>query len=256
MAVDRSRRAALTPRAAALAGLAMALSMASCSHAPDPTPTPRPTPSPTVVSVVAPFQAAIQSKTFQFEGVVTGTVSSVAKGSVTDHPVSGTFLYKGGDYSWRLSTWTGGSNAAADETTTVQYWAVGKYRYQCDEFGHWTRDARPTGSRTRGLAAVFFVNRPLEDLGIEPLRGQQLHKLAWADGPGVASSVVDFQGQLDVSGMLVRVYFWADDQGQPAGLTYRISEPVSDGTTEADMVWNLDVVFTSLSGVKIAAPST
>jgi hypothetical protein len=233
--------------------VAIALSAAACGHAADPTPTPRPLPSATVVSVAPQFKAAIASKTFQFEGVVSGTLA-VARGSaVTESEISGSFLYHAGDYDWRLTTQPSGPNLPADETTTVEWVGVGKYRYGQDEAGNWSQDDRPGGSQAYGLGGVFAVKRPLVDLGIEDMGGRMLHKLAWADGPGVASSVVDFQGSDEVTGMLVRVYFWADNSGTPAGLTFRISEPTGEDAG-GDMVWSFDVQFTRLDGVKIAAP--
>ena len=86
-------------------------------------------------------------------------------------------------------------------------------------------------------------------------RTGRLHKLEWSDGPGIDSAAVDFRGDQDVTGMLVRVYFWADSDGHPAGLTYRITQPATDTSVPADLEWRLDVVLTKLSGVKIGAPS-
>jgi hypothetical protein len=235
------------------AALAVAFSLAGCGHTPQPTPTPRPLPSATVVSVAPQFKAHIASKTFQFEGVVSGTVTIARGGAGTESPISGSFLYHAGDYDWRLTTESSGPGLAAEEATTVEWVGVGKYRYSLDEAGTWTKDDRPGGSQARGLGGVFGVSRPLVDLGLENLDGRRLHKLAWADGPGVDSSVVDFEGSDVLSGVLVRVYFWADDDGTPAGLTFRISEPAGVDSGD-DMVWEFDVVFTSLDGVKIGAP--
>jgi hypothetical protein len=234
-------------------GVAFALAVSACGHAPDATPTPVPLPSATVVSVAPQFKAAIASKTFQFEGTVTGTLTVARGGAGTESDISGSFLYHAGDYDWQLTTRSSGPGLAAEETSTVEWVGVGKYRYSLDETGNWTKDDRPGGSQAHGLGGVFAVNRPLVDLGIEAMGGRMLHKLAWADGPGVTSSAVDFEGSDVLTGVLVRVYFWADDRGTPAGLTFRIAEPAGQDAGD-DMVWDFDVVFTSLDGVKIAAP--
>jgi hypothetical protein len=241
-------------RPAALAAVAiLAVSVAGCGRKTS-SPPPSPSPTPTVVSVAPQLSAAMANRNFQFEGQVQGTQSYIANGVTTDLAVSGVFLYKAGDYSWKLTTQIG-PGKAADETSTVQYMGVGKYKYTCDQWGHWTRSARPGGVRTHGLGGVFFVTRKLEDVGLDSMHGQVLHKLQWVDGPGVDSATIDFRGDDDVSGMLVRAYFWADDGGRPAGVSYWITVPAGAGTSEADIVWKFDVVFTKLSGIKITPPA-
>jgi hypothetical protein len=211
---------------------------------------------PTVESVADYFYTAISSKAFQFDGLVTGTFSTIENSKATERAVAGSFTYKGGDYSWRLVTAPGaaaGSQAPSAPGLTVQYWGVGKYRVQCDEARCW-KDDRPDGTQALGLAAVFGVNRRLVDLGIDTFRGEPYHKLSWIDGPGIKTSGIDFQG-IPNSGLLMRVYFWASSNGTPIGLTYRISEQDLSGDTPRDQIWNFDVSFTRLSGVKVSVPT-
>jgi hypothetical protein len=231
---------------ALVAGIAAALSVAACTASPAATPSPTPEPTPTVVSVAGPFTAAISDRNFQFAAEIAGTVTPIGAAKKVAYPATGAFSYRAGDYSLRLET-TDGSHS-----TTLQFMGIGKYLYVDDESGHWTREARPTGSQARGLAAVFFVDRAIVDQGLDRLSGRTLHKLSWFDGPGLDPNAIDFEG-LPTGGMIVRVYFWADDQGTPVAVTYDITTLNDDGVSQLE--WSLDFEITKLSGIKITAPA-
>ena len=190
-------------------GLAGASPSASASASPSPRLAAQslaPGASPTISPIVQKYQAYIARPDYQFKAKYVVTETAAVNGLPYEIYMSGTMLYKAGDYidSRRM--------AVNGSVTTFDYVYVGGSRYERDNGGAWTKSARSatdiaSDKLTFGPAMLFV------DKGMETKNGAQLHRLEVADPVAYSKAMAHASGGTDAQ---MTYTAWVGDDGTPA----------------------------------------
>ena len=237
----------------AVVAIAIVVVVAGCWDT-NPTPTPSPTAIPTVVTTSPPtaspspadvaseFLRVIAAPDFRATADITGTVTIAG----TDGAIGGDAVFAGPDTSLAMTIELGGTSRQTESVS------IGRQHWARHSPGPWLAapDADPAqGSLSGMLAAIVSV----EDLGVVPKGGRQLHHLRPQGGGAISPATIGFEIEGATDAAFSMDVYVADD-GTPAVLGINGTWTQAEGDVAVPIDIEVEFVFAAVGVAQTVSP--